>query len=51
MDFVDVFLEKGFFNLEQSRAILEAGAAMGLTPVSCGRLWLWPVLAVGQLQL
>lgn len=36
VDFVDVFLEKGFFNQKQARRILEAGAKMGLTPAFHG---------------
>ncbi|MBR9757782.1 MAG: imidazolonepropionase [Algicola sp.] len=31
-DFIDVFCEKGYFNLEQTARILEAGKAHGLTP-------------------
>lgn len=33
---VDVFCEKGFFDRDQSRKILEAGANMGLTPAFHG---------------
>ena len=31
-DFIDVFCEKGYFSLEQTARILEAGKAHGLTP-------------------
>ena len=36
VDFVDVFLEKGFFDLDQSRRIMLAGAGMGLVPAFHG---------------
>ena len=31
-EYCDVFCEKGYFNLEQSRRIIEAGVALGLKP-------------------
>ena len=36
VDFIDVFLEKGFFDVDQSRAILEAGLKLGLVPAFHG---------------
>ena len=36
VDFVDVFLEKGFFNNDQTRRILAAGFQLGLTPAFHG---------------